>query len=34
MAIQKRPDEKIFASSAGSQEVSAFPNIEKGGGYI
>ncbi|HDR0626086.1 tail fiber protein [Pasteurella multocida] len=33
MAIQKRPDEKIFASSAGSQEVSAFPNIEKGWGF-
>ncbi|HHE3506913.1 TPA: tail fiber protein [Pasteurella multocida] len=33
MAIQNRPDEKIFASSAGSQEVSAFPNIEKGWGF-
>lgn len=33
MAIQNRPDEKIFASNAGSQEVSAFPNIEKGWGF-
>ncbi|SPY33204.1 tail fiber protein [Pasteurella canis] len=33
MAIQKRPDEKIFASKAGSQEVSAFPDVERGWGF-
>lgn len=32
MAIQNRPDEKIFASKAKDNEVQTFPNLERGWG--
>ncbi|MDY0691261.1 tail fiber protein, partial [Pasteurella multocida] len=33
MVIQKRPDEKVFASQAKNQEVSEFPDVERGWGF-
>ncbi|MFD0965252.1 tail fiber protein, partial [Seminibacterium arietis] len=33
MTIQNKPDEKIFASKAKHQEVSEFPDVERGWGF-